>query len=539
MKKLFHVEIQADHLIGGKKNLFSIAVSSWVKKDEVKPHRTFNFSTKTREDLYHWVITLNFLRIKATYEEFSSQFGLINLPLKHEVKKAKKKFKQKFKVAAINQDGKIGYSLPNTPTTSLYNSIARKSVINSSKSKVYEKSESLMSRNAYSSLMRRSSMFPYNSRKDFIDENNDKYLKLKKVMNITVMKSIIAFIGFMQDVIFNVESISVGQDKVIAIPKLVKAIVDQQYEDEGENLAEEFSLTRSNSKLQWNNENSVTSFCVSQSLADGENNRASARAKGKRSILKNKEDSSVENSPSPKLKSVPVIFSEPAKKVYSEFKQSNKDQDYLDVDEVDDKFNMNGGMKSEATRKTDPITMRNKMKNNFNDNYYEEKKHINRNVISFNAEVESNNKLSERSEILTEESNKEKVIISNKIFKSSHPTINTGNLTGPVANSIYNSNRTSQSVTKIQNPPTNNSLPFLPVKPNQEKPLEINTMASKGIYVEECDLGSIKMINKLKNLNVSVEDSEDDFFNFSKSIKALEMSESIINPFLFFKPNFF
>ena len=74
-----------------------IKVSSWFKKSELKEDRNFIIGFETQEEMYKWEIALNFLRIKNMYDEFTSNFGMIQLPLNNDlIKIENKKFKRKF-----------------------------------------------------------------------------------------------------------------------------------------------------------------------------------------------------------------------------------------------------------------------------------------------------------------------------------------------------------------------------------------------------------------------------------------------------------
>lgn len=125
MRNLYNLQIIPDFTYGGKKNIFTITVSQWQKKDQVKPGRSYIFSADTKEKLNDWITTINFLRVKATYDEFACQFGLIHLPLAHEVLGNKKrKIKRKFMPSNILTQQKIAKN-----TINYYNSIARKSMM--------------------------------------------------------------------------------------------------------------------------------------------------------------------------------------------------------------------------------------------------------------------------------------------------------------------------------------------------------------------------------------------------------------------------
>jgi hypothetical protein len=121
LKNLYQAQLLPDFSVGGHKNCFMIHVSSWYKKDEVKGSRKYYFSERSKEEAYNWVITLNFLRVKAIYNEFTANFGMINLPLKHEVKKKKRTLKKKF--TSTHNNMKFTKSFNN-----YYNFYARKSI---------------------------------------------------------------------------------------------------------------------------------------------------------------------------------------------------------------------------------------------------------------------------------------------------------------------------------------------------------------------------------------------------------------------------
>ena len=123
IKNLYRAQLNPDFKFGGKKNLFMIHVSSWYKKDTIKSTRKYYFSVKSREQLYNWIITLNFLKVKEIYNEFANQFGVIHLPLDYETKRKikNKTIKKKFKGIQINIKTSKSY-------TNYYNLYARKSV---------------------------------------------------------------------------------------------------------------------------------------------------------------------------------------------------------------------------------------------------------------------------------------------------------------------------------------------------------------------------------------------------------------------------
>ena len=134
MKNLYNLQMLPDFTYGNRKNIFTITVSQWQKKDQVKPGRSYHFSANSKEKLNDWVTTINFLRVKATYDEFACQFGLIHLPLSHEIlDKNKKNIKKKFAPSNLILPLKVSKS-----TNNYYNSIARKSIMSAKTSLVSE-----------------------------------------------------------------------------------------------------------------------------------------------------------------------------------------------------------------------------------------------------------------------------------------------------------------------------------------------------------------------------------------------------------------
>jgi len=124
LKEINTIDIQPDYSYGGKQNIIKISVNSYYKKDSKKSERSFLFCTKDKSKLYEWVITLNFLRVKAIYDEFKTSFGVINLPMNHEVKiSTKKRMKMKLNLNEDDKKKKLQFS---------YSSFIRKSMMGSS-----------------------------------------------------------------------------------------------------------------------------------------------------------------------------------------------------------------------------------------------------------------------------------------------------------------------------------------------------------------------------------------------------------------------
>ena len=74
------------------KNIFEVSVTKWIKKEIPKGHRTYIFSCKSVEELYRWLISLNFVKVNAYYDFFVSNFGLVKFPLNPTDKIKKKKY---------------------------------------------------------------------------------------------------------------------------------------------------------------------------------------------------------------------------------------------------------------------------------------------------------------------------------------------------------------------------------------------------------------------------------------------------------------
>ena len=92
LKDIFELKQLNDYHYGNKKNIFTVSVSRWIKKEQIKGKRSYIFSCKSLEDLYSWVISMNFLRVNAYYDIFTSHFGKIGFPLYRMYKKKPKKF---------------------------------------------------------------------------------------------------------------------------------------------------------------------------------------------------------------------------------------------------------------------------------------------------------------------------------------------------------------------------------------------------------------------------------------------------------------
>ena len=97
LKDIYQITIVSKELFDEKKSYYlEIKVSSWFKKSELKEDRNFIIGFESQEEMLKWEIALNFLRIKNMYDEFTSNFGMIQLPLNNEVSMMEnKRFKRK------------------------------------------------------------------------------------------------------------------------------------------------------------------------------------------------------------------------------------------------------------------------------------------------------------------------------------------------------------------------------------------------------------------------------------------------------------
>ena len=92
LKDISEIKKLNDYSHGNKKYLFMVSVTRWVKKEKPKKKRSYIFSVTNMEDLYSWIISLNFLRFNAYYETFTVNFGKMDLPLYGGEKEKMKKF---------------------------------------------------------------------------------------------------------------------------------------------------------------------------------------------------------------------------------------------------------------------------------------------------------------------------------------------------------------------------------------------------------------------------------------------------------------
>ena len=108
LKDIYQITILSKDQFDEKNFYLEIKVSAWYKKSEPKEDRDFIIGFSTQEEMSKWEIALNFLRIKNMYDEFTSNFGMIQLPLNNEVSVVEnKKYKRKLNLTE-HKSGKCG-----------------------------------------------------------------------------------------------------------------------------------------------------------------------------------------------------------------------------------------------------------------------------------------------------------------------------------------------------------------------------------------------------------------------------------------------
>ncbi len=90
LKDMFNIKTLDSKSFGNRKNVFSLTVTKWIKKEIPQNKRIYILSCSNIEDLYSWIITLNFMKVNAYYNSYIGQFGKIDLPLYNRNKEFKK-----------------------------------------------------------------------------------------------------------------------------------------------------------------------------------------------------------------------------------------------------------------------------------------------------------------------------------------------------------------------------------------------------------------------------------------------------------------
>jgi hypothetical protein len=229
LKHLYQVEVLPDFYFGNKRNIFQIHVAQWFKKDILMGPRKFIFSCDERESVYSWIISLNFMRVKALHDEFSVNFGVVSLPL-FAVEKEEKRFEKNIKKKFVRINPDENKRRANQGVSTIYNNLVRKSVVtnssinanstcNSSK-QISMVSRASESRNQSSSIMRRVSQISGRGLTNHELESDDileKTLKLRQQFDLLWKLGLVNFFSYIQDIIFNIDNTG-QEDDLIAIP---------------------------------------------------------------------------------------------------------------------------------------------------------------------------------------------------------------------------------------------------------------------------------------------------------------------------------
>jgi hypothetical protein len=219
LKDINKIKLLNDNQIGGRTNLFKISVTSWFKKEVQKGPRHYYFSVKSREEVIYWVISLNFLKVRVTYDEFSKNYGMVRLPLPHETKKFKKTERLKFTNSSSKYSNRFSSSSSSYSNNSshLYNSIARKNTLSTAE-KAGPSSDSHKLRQSFYIN------FHNNNETAYVESNVEIFNRVKNTLNELLAKGFIITFGCIQEIIFDYHFIN--EDKCFYIPRFMKSGLD-------------------------------------------------------------------------------------------------------------------------------------------------------------------------------------------------------------------------------------------------------------------------------------------------------------------------
>ena len=148
LKDIYQITIVSKELFDEKKSYYlEIKVSSWFKKSELKEDRNFIIGFESQEEMLKWEIALNFLRIKNMYDEFTSNFGMIQLPLNNEMSMIEnKRFKRKLNLIEPKLGNLSKVIKKNTNNTNNENSLIQEQDENKTMTILKNNSEVLFNR---------------------------------------------------------------------------------------------------------------------------------------------------------------------------------------------------------------------------------------------------------------------------------------------------------------------------------------------------------------------------------------------------------
>lgn len=216
LKEINTIDILPDYQIGGKQNIIKIYVNSYFKKEIKKGERVFLFSTYDKSKLYEWVISLNFLRVKAIYDEFKTSFGVINLPMAHEAKSSnKKRIKLKLNLSDNDKKRKQNFT---------YSSFIRKSMKNSS---VFTNSLNMSNNNLKKRNSNAANFAQVNTFEE-IDETR-KLQKIKDLLSFIWTVGNLTFTSFIQQRIFenDISRWNINENKMLPTANHIVQTIDK------------------------------------------------------------------------------------------------------------------------------------------------------------------------------------------------------------------------------------------------------------------------------------------------------------------------
>lgn len=223
LKEINTIDILPDYQIGGKANIIKITVNSFFKKDIKKGQRVFYFATYDKSKLYEWVISLNFLRVKAIYDEFKNSFGVIDLPMNHENKVSnKKRMKKKLNINEEEKKKKLLFSFSN---------FIRKSMMTSQQNP----SNNLNANQPNSPFKKRNSNianFVQVNSVDEIDQTNHTE-NLRETVEFIFAFGLLSLNGNIQNKIFDDDKCVVNDQRLLATPMFLNTKLNK--------LSEQFS----------------------------------------------------------------------------------------------------------------------------------------------------------------------------------------------------------------------------------------------------------------------------------------------------------
>lgn len=208
LKHVYNVEILPDFSIGSNKNLLSIHVAQWYKKDLLQGPRSYIFSFDSKEILHTWIITLNFLKLNVLYDEFSINVGVVTFPLfgieKEEVNKIKS-LKRKFNKHILYDNMKTTNDI-----SLIYNSIARKSLMMNK----YKASCDVLLHNKSQRASNNINIIKYED--DENNEINNKDIEFLKQFNKLTSMGFLNILCYIEDILFGIDNF--GKSGYIHVP---------------------------------------------------------------------------------------------------------------------------------------------------------------------------------------------------------------------------------------------------------------------------------------------------------------------------------